>query len=190
MSLPPRYDVSRVCNFPFDLSRFNFFGKNKAAAAVYLAGIVFAVANWVFFDAAIVSAHTGPPPDAPHDTVLHVTFADWVPGICSIIGLLVVNLVNKAHLRGDGDSSAFSSSESSVVWKARLFLFLGFAFMAGGLAGSVTVLVLKYIVTGYPAYQYYGVANVVQNGGIMLSAIILWISGTMGENEYDYQLTL
>lgn len=99
----------------------------------------------MFFDAAIVSAHTGPPPDAPHDTVLHVTFADWVPGICSIIGLLVVNLVNKAHLRGDGDSSAYSSSESSVVWKARLFLFLGFAFMAGGLAGSVVRVLSSFI---------------------------------------------
>lgn len=120
--------------------------------------------------------------------------------------------MNKAHLRVDGDSSAYTSSESSVVWKARLFLFLGFAFMAGGLAGSVvrafrihgwpsacshnifafyqTVLVLKYIVTEYPAYQHYGVANVIQNGGMMLSAIILWVAGTMGENEYDYQLAL
>lgn len=50
--------------------------------------------------------------------------------------------MNKAHLRGDGDTSAFSSSESSVAWKARLFLFLGFAFMAGGLAGSVVSLLL------------------------------------------------
>jgi len=190
MSLPSRYDVSRVCNFPFDLSRFNFLGKNRAAAALYLAGAVFAISNWVFFDAAIVSARTRPPPDAPHDTVTHVAFADWVPGICTLIGLLIVNLVNKAHLRGDGDTSAYTSSESNVVWKARLFLFLGFAFMAGGLAGSVTVLVLKYIITEYPAYQHYGVANVVQNGGMMLSAVILWISGTMGEGEYDYQLTL
>lgn len=120
--------------------------------------------------------------------------------------------MNKAHLRGDGDSSAYTSSENNIVWKARLFLFLGFAFMAGGLAGSVvsafssrilypvctvsfplfiqTVLVLKYIVTEYPAYQHYGIANVVQNAGMMLSAIILWVSGTMGDNEYDYQLAL
>lgn len=49
---------------------------------------------------------------------------------------------------------------------------------------------LKYIVTEYKQYQYYGLANVVQNGGIMLSAIILWVSGSIGDNEYDYQLTL
>lgn len=46
--------------------------------------------------------------------------------------MLVVNLIDKDRVRGDegfGDSSA--------VWRARLFLFIGFALMAGGLAGSV-----------------------------------------------------
>ena len=43
MSLPPRYDVSRVCNLPFDLSRFNFLGKHRAAVAVYLAGAVVSI---------------------------------------------------------------------------------------------------------------------------------------------------
>ena len=63
---------------------------------------------------------------------MHVTFADWVPGLCSLLGILVVNLIDKDRVRGDegfGDSSA--------VWRARLFLFVGFALMAGGLAGSV-----------------------------------------------------
>lgn len=43
MSLPPRYDVSRVCNIPFDLSHFNLLGTNKASAAVYLAGAVVSI---------------------------------------------------------------------------------------------------------------------------------------------------
>lgn len=46
--------------------------------------------------------------------------------------MLVVNLIDKDRVRGDegfGDSRA--------VWRARLFLFIGFALMAGGLAGSV-----------------------------------------------------
>ena len=73
-------------------------------------------------------------------------------------------------------------------------LFLGFALMAGGLAGSVvgvswcppygrwlgdvicfvnwylqTVLVLKYVVPKYPfPTLYFGVANVIANGLIML----------------------
>lgn len=49
--------------------------------------------------------------------------------------MLIINLIDKDRIRGDdyGDSRA--------VWRARLFLFIGFAFMAGGLAGSVVRLI-------------------------------------------------
>ncbi len=63
---------------------------------------------------------------------MHVTFVDWLPGLSSLLGFFIVNLIDKDRIRGDegfGDSRA--------VWRARLFLFIGFAFMAGGLAGSV-----------------------------------------------------
>ena len=46
--------------------------------------------------------------------------------------MAVVNMIDKDRVRGEegfGDSRA--------VWRARLFLFIGFALMAGGLAGSV-----------------------------------------------------
>lgn len=96
--------------------------------------IKFALGNWLFLDAAILSAHATPPPDAPYDTVpVHVAFVDWLPGLFSIFGLLIVNLIDKERLIGDG--GAFG--EGGLVWRARLFLFLGFALMAGGLAGSV-----------------------------------------------------
>jgi hypothetical protein len=118
--------------------------------------------------------------------------------------MLVVNMIDKDRIRGDegfGDSKA--------VWRARLFLFIGFALMAGGLAGSVvslfiimicpmdvdrwflqTVLVLKYILGGYTEqYTYYGYANVSQNVAMMLSAVFLWIAQS-ASSEYDYNLTL
>jgi hypothetical protein len=41
-------------------------------------------------------------------------------------------LIDKNRLQGE----AFSYAGSGLVWKARLFLFLGFALIAGGLAGS------------------------------------------------------
>ena len=63
---------------------------------------------------------------------MHVTFADWVPGLCSLLGILVINLIDKDRLRGEE-----GFSDSRAVWRARLFLFVGFALMAGGLAGSV-----------------------------------------------------
>lgn len=47
--------------------------------------------------------------------------------------MLVINSIDKGRLSGD----SFSYSGNGVAWKARLVLFLGFALMAGGLAGSV-----------------------------------------------------
>ena len=96
---------------------------------------------------------------------VHIKFVDWVPGICSALGMLVINSIEKSRLSAD----SFSYSGSGVAWKARLVLFLGFALMAGGLAGSVTVMVLKYLLHDYPLPTlYFGIANVVANGLIML----------------------
>lgn len=149
MSLPrANYDPRRVCLNPFP--EFSL-GKHRRTVGVYLAGALvsgslmslrepvlililkFALANWTFLDAAVLSAHAHSPwgqPDAPPP--VHVTFVDWIPGICSLLGYLVINLIDKDRVRGEegfGDSRA--------VWRARLFLFIGFALMAGGLAGSV-----------------------------------------------------
>ena len=63
---------------------------------------------------------------------MHVTFLDWLPGICSLLGMLVVNLIDKDRVQGHEDFG-----DARAVWRARLFLFIGFALMAGGLAGSV-----------------------------------------------------
>ena len=149
MSLPRgNYDPRRVCLNPFP--EFTL-GKHRRTVGVYLAGALvgfstlclstvwlihrqFALANWTFLDAAILSAHAKAPYSSIPETEppVHVSFVDWVPGICSLLGYLVINLIDKDRIRGDegfGDSRA--------VWRARLFLFIGFALMAGGLAGSV-----------------------------------------------------
>jgi hypothetical protein len=64
---------------------------------------------------------------------VHIKFIDWVPGICSALGMLVINSIDKNRLA----ANSFSYSGEGIAWKARLVLFLGFALMAGGLAGSV-----------------------------------------------------
>jgi hypothetical protein len=64
---------------------------------------------------------------------IHIKFVDWIPGICSALGMLVINSIEKTRLSAD----SYSYSGTGVAWKARLVLFLGFALMAGGLAGSV-----------------------------------------------------
>lgn len=48
--------------------------------------------------------------------------------------MLVVNLIDKDRIKGE---EGFGAGDSTAVWRARLFLFIGFALMAGGLAGSV-----------------------------------------------------
>lgn len=77
--------------------------------------------------------------------------------------MLVINLIDKARLSGE------SYYDSRTAWQARLILFLGFALMAGGLAGSVTVLTLKYIVPEHTwPVLWFGVANVIANSLIMI----------------------
>ncbi|CAK5274818.1 unnamed protein product [Mycena citricolor] len=184
MSLPPStYDPRRVCLNPFPELNFE---KHKRTLGVYTAGFLFTLANWIFLDACILSAHAKAPwgqPDTP--VPVHVNFADWVPGICSLLGFLIINLIDKDRVKGDD-----GFGDPRAVWRARLFLFLGFALMAGGLAGSVTVLVLKYIMPEHtPQFQYYGYANVSQNVALMLSVAVLWMAQTTN-NDYEYTLAL
>ncbi|KAH0826740.1 hypothetical protein J3R83DRAFT_5147 [Lanmaoa asiatica] len=176
------YDPRRVCLNPFP--EFNI-GKYRRTIGIYLAGALFALANWTFLDAAILSAHAHSPYSEPQiPPPVHVEFVDWVPGICSLLGMLIINIIDKDRIRGD----EYGSPEA--VWRARLFLFVGFAFMAGGLAGSLSLLVLKYILGDYPEqFTYYGYANVSQNVALMLSAVVLWIAQS-AQGEYDYNLTL
>lgn len=153
---------------------------NTRTAGVYLSGALFSLGFYFFVDAATYS-HT-----PLNGSSVHINFVDWIPGICSALGMLVINSIEKSRLSAD----SFSYSGSGVAWKARLVLFLGFALMAGGLAGSVTVLVLKYVIHGYPfPTLYFGIANVVANGLIMLSSVVLWVSQNM-EDDYTYNLAL
>jgi len=79
--------------------------------------------------------------------------------------MIIINSIDKSRLGAD----SFSYSGDGVAWKARVVLFMGFAALAGGLAGGITVMVLKYVVldAAWPAL-WFGVANVVANALIML----------------------
>ncbi|KAG8786462.1 hypothetical protein FRC16_001733 [Serendipita sp. 398] len=132
MSVPrAEYDPRRI--FLISCPSLPFF-KHRRAVGIYTAGALFALAHAMFFDACALSAHAKPPKDAPHDTVpVHVTFVDWLPGIFTTLGLLIINLIDKERLLSEGSYGG----EPNIIWRARLFLFIGFALMAGGLAGSV-----------------------------------------------------
>ncbi|KAL2785676.1 hypothetical protein BJX66DRAFT_342854 [Aspergillus keveii] len=149
-------------------------------AGVYASGALFSLGFFFLIDAAAFSHSTR------NGSLVHVKFTDWIPGICSALGMLVINSIEKSRLQAD----SFSYSGNGVAWKARFVLFLGFALLAGGLAGSVTVMVLKYLMKGYPlSTLYFGIANVVANGLVMLSSIVLWVSQNI-EDDYTYNLQL
>ncbi|KAI9638468.1 uncharacterized protein MKK02DRAFT_36185 [Dioszegia hungarica] len=187
MAIPrAQYDPRRV--FRFSLPKFEV-GPKTRSAGTYLSGGLFALSFFLLLDAATLSKHAKPPSDAPHDVVpVHMSFVDWIPAICSTIGFLVVSILDKSHLSAAFSGDAWGSSDSAAR-RARVVLFLGVALLAGGLAGSLTVLILKYIIPEYNGYLYYGIANVGMNGGIMLSAMILWAAQS-GSDEYEYQLTV
>ncbi|KAL6707115.1 Vacuolar protein sorting-associated protein 68 [Coniothyrium glycines] len=155
---------------------------NTRTGGVYLAGALFALGFYTLIDVAVWSK------SSMNASTAHITFVDWIPGICSALGMLVINSIDKSRLSAD----SFSYSGNGVAWKAKLVLFLGFALLAGGLAGSVVVLVMKYIVPE-AAYTWpttwLGVGNVVANGLIMLSSAVLWIAQNL-EDEYTYNLAL
>ncbi|RDW70335.1 UPF0220-domain-containing protein [Coleophoma crateriformis] len=150
------------------------------SAGVYGSGALFSLAFFILLDAAVWSK------SALNGSTVHINFTDWLPLIFSSLGMLIINSIEKTRLSAD----SFSYSGSGVAWKARVVLFLGFASLAGGMAGGVTVLVLKYIVTetSWPT-TWMGIANVVANAGVMASTVVLWISQNM-EDEYSYNLSL
>ncbi|KAK4104949.1 UPF0220-domain-containing protein [Parathielavia hyrcaniae] len=149
-------------------------------AGVYGAGGLFSLAFYILLDSAVWSK------SALNGSTVHVTFVDWLPFIFSSLGMLIINSVEKARLSAD----SFSYSGSGVAWKARVVLFLGFAALAGGLAGGVTVFVLKFIVPGvpFPALTM-GVEVMLSAMIVGLSTVILWVSQNI-EDEYSYNLSL
>lgn len=113
-----------------------------------------------------------------------MTFVDWLPLVFSSLGMLIINSIEKQRLAAD----SFRGGETA--WAARVVLFLGFAALAGGMAGGVTVFVLRFIVPGvaWPMLGM-GVENVVANALVGASSVALWVSQNM-EDEYSYNLAL
>ncbi|GAA6001361.1 Vps68p [Rhodotorula paludigena] len=168
-------------------------GPRKREFLVYFAGALFAFGWWAFLDASISSAHAKPisDPDTPYDPVpVRVTFADWAPGLCATLGMVIVNLIDKQRLMSDDWDGSWAAG-GSVAWRARLFLFCGMALMAGGVAGSIAVLIIKYLVPNYPESfgVNWGIADVVQSLAILISAVVLWTAQN-AESDYDYNITL
>ncbi|ABN67068.2 predicted protein [Scheffersomyces stipitis CBS 6054] len=170
--------------FRFNASMFKLPKSAKLRSfGVYLSGALYAIGFWSIVDAAIFSKTV-------NASDVHVTFVDWIPFICSSLGMLIVNSIEKSNLFVDSNNSFLSSGSGTNAWAARVILFCGFSLLAGGLAGSFMVLILKFLLKHYtfPTLGM-GVSNIICNGCIMLSCVVLWLSQNI-EDEYSYSLAL
>ncbi|KAL3231647.1 Vacuolar protein sorting-associated protein 68 [Nakaseomyces bracarensis] len=175
----------RLFRFPFKLPSF----EGMRTIGVYASGILYALGFWTFMDAVLFSKYN-------NASDLHVTFVDWIPFLCSTMGMVIVNSIEKNRLlQGalSGENSMFSGGDvdSQMAWQARTVLFLGFALLAGGISGSLVVLIIKFLVREYATFPTVGmgIENVVANACVMLSCVVLWVAQNI-EDEYSYNLTL
>lgn len=105
-------------------------GKFKTTA-VYASGALLASGFWLLMDIALYSKYA-------YGGKADVTIVDWIPAICSFLGMIIVSSVDRDLLTGD----SLQYSGNCDAWKARLVVFLGFALHAGGMAGSVVSLLI------------------------------------------------
>lgn len=149
--------------------------------SIYIAGALYAIGFWAMVDAAIFSKTV-------NASIVHVTFVDWIPIICSTIGMIIVNSIEKSNLF---NNDSFGSSSTTTQWQARVVLFIGFSLLAIGISGAFLVLILKFLIKGFNEMPTVGmgISNVVSNGCIMLSCIVLWVIQNV-EDNYSYSLAI
>ncbi|KAI7821298.1 hypothetical protein BX661DRAFT_165796 [Kickxella alabastrina] len=140
----------------------------------YASGALFTIGWWFFIDGLILSR--------AESSSVTFGFEDWIPGILCTLGMIVTNSIDLSLLR---DDSFGYGGGSSLAGKAKLTLFIGIALLAGGVAGSLTILVIKYIVPQVDsATMYVGATGVLQAFGVLLASVVLWF---VHNSEYDSQ---
>lgn len=153
------------------------------SAGVYLSGALYALAFYLMLDSSLFSKYR-------NDTQLHIGFVDWIPLLLGSLGMAVINLVETNRLSGGG--AAFGSDYGGIndAWSAKIVLFMGFAFLSGGLAGSIVILVLRYILHHHGgSVLVMGIQNVASAFCVMASCFILWMAQNI-EDDYSYSLQL
>jgi hypothetical protein len=151
---------------------------NARSVSVGITGILFSVGWWLFLDgvAIVLSANAdgqGLPVVGAASGGIKVE--DWICGLASTIGMVMVQMVSKDMLLGEGGGDFYSTGGGDDAWKARLWFFMAFVLMLGALGGSITVLIVKYTSRGYfDGVVYFPAVYVTQCGLILISALILW----------------
>ncbi|KAI9291729.1 hypothetical protein K502DRAFT_368197 [Neoconidiobolus thromboides FSU 785] len=163
------------CIFPS--INWNLFGTNQRSFLIYSSGFIFALSWWVFVDG-IISSHLAKDNPTPPGV------EDYIVGAISTFGMIIVNSIDPALIKGE----SFSYSSSSVAWKARLLLFFGITCNVGALIGAATISTIKYYTKTTPV-SYVGTGLLFETFGILVSCIILWTAQSM-EADGVYNIVL
>ncbi|KAF9364135.1 hypothetical protein BGX34_002403 [Mortierella sp. NVP85] len=75
---------ARICLIP--LPTIPNFRAKARDAGVYISGALFALGWWFFIDAVVYSKNWN---DDEGSKKVSVEFVDWVPGICSTLGMIM-----------------------------------------------------------------------------------------------------
>lgn len=105
-----------------------------------------------------------------HKTNGQTVVEDWLPGIFSTLGLIMLNLISKDKLNGNDFSYA---SDSNTTLKGRLIFFLGLSTQISSLGGAISSFVIKNIKSD-GIQEYLPQTVLVQNILIFISSLALW----------------
>ncbi|KAJ1730651.1 Vacuolar protein sorting-associated protein 68 [Coemansia sp. RSA 2049] len=147
----------------------------------YASGALFTLGWWFFIDGLVLSRTHA-------DFPAKFGFEDWLPGILCTLGMVITNSIDLSLLRED--SFSYDGGAGGLAGKAKLTLFIGIALLAGGVAGSIAILSIKYIVPQLDAsVLYIGFTNVIQTLSILVSSIVLWfVHNAEHDNQYNFVL--
>jgi len=130
--------------------------KNLAETILcYGAGILFGIGWWIWIDATVYHAH--------FNTQIQVIWWEYVAGIISTIGLIMVNLVSWNDL----DTNNIFGDKVST--RAKIFLFAAFIVSFVGIIAALWIAIEQWFILSNTYADpkpsvYGGVALIVQNG--------------------------
>uniref|UniRef100_A0A6B2LPA9 Transmembrane protein 50A n=1 Tax=Arcella intermedia TaxID=1963864 RepID=A0A6B2LPA9_9EUKA len=133
---------------------------------------MFSVGWWLWIDGHVYSntfAEAG-----------EVTFWHYVPGICSTLALIMLNLVDLKDLGG----ISWGFAEDGRQTRIRLWFFLSLVIAFGSLIGAVWSASVHWFDARLP-YQWPGVALIVQNVCIFASALLYRFNAPPQESEFN-----
>lgn len=76
--------------FRFSLPQIRLPGCTRTVG-VYISGALLSLAVWCFLDVAIYSR-------VRLGGVVHINIIDWLPGIASILGMIIINSIDRGRL--------------------------------------------------------------------------------------------